>query len=244
MYCKNCGFITRGHETSCPYCGTKYEKEKFYDQRFIFCNWFETSIHTLVNIAATNLFLIFVILDLILYFVPSIKANYNLSFYGFVIIYGLVFIVNDLIFAKDYHRNFYFLKVYGYVIVASIIMMLSFPSWDATIKPAFDIFSLTGTSSFSISFGYVYPCLIIGLILVGTIRFIAYRNLNIFSSFFYVLILLCSSLIIFIMSFFDVLGFSDIQRILIYISFGLTIIVLLNCAIFFTLKFRTREVEK
>lgn len=238
MYCKKCGFITRGHEKSCPYCGEIYEPKGKYDKPITFLNWFEISPRVLVELILTNIYIILVIADIILIYGLDNSINVHLSFYGFIAIYGLIFIFHDFLFPKDRRRNFYFLKTYSFVVLAGIIMMLSFPSWNNDLLPLINI------SSFNFCFGYLYPSLIIFLVLTGTCHFFIHKFFNIFSTVFYVLILIFSGLTLFIMAFFPSLGFNTINRILIYISFGTAIFTMINLAIVFSLKLRTRGVSE
>ncbi len=238
MYCKKCGFITRGNENSCPYCGETYDTKGKYDKPISFVNWFEISPRVLVDLILTNLYIIFVITDIVLIYGIDNSTNLHLSFYSFICIYGLIFIINDLLFPKERRRNFYFLKTYFFVILSGFIMMLSFPSWNNDLLPIINI------SSFHFCFGYLYPCLIIFLVLAGTFHFFIHKFFNIFATVFYILILIFSGLALFIMAFFPDLGFNNVNRILIYISFGTAIFTMINLAIIFYLKLRSKGVNE
>ena len=236
MYCQKCGFITKGIETKCPYCGAKFVQDNKIDQKFYVFHSFEISIRQIIFIVCLNLFALLCILDLVfIYAVP--KINYHLTPYGFLGIFGFLFLFNELIFKSVNKNRLLFLKYIGYCLGFSILMMISYPSWINA-----DEFKLFGLDLFTLTFGYFYPVMVICGFVFGAIRLLVIKNFNVFSTFFYILLLDIFSLILFILSFIDTLPFVNepIALLLIYINFAVSIIFSLNALVFTIYRMKSR----
>lgn len=234
MYCHKCGFITKGIETKCPYCGTKFADDKKIDQKFYMFNWFEVSPRQLISIVCFNVFALMCILDLVfIYAYPEI--NYHLTPYSFLAIFGVLFLFNEFIYPSNNINKLLFLKYIGFCLAFSILMMISYPAW-------IDGFELFGKDTFLLAFGYFYPCMITFAFIFGGVRLLVIKNYNVFSTFFYVLLLNLMSLVLFILSFINGLPFKEdsICLLFIYVNFAITVIFSLNALIFTIYRMKSR----
>lgn len=90
MKCNCCGFVTRGNELKCPYCGEPYEKPYFLDKDVFFFNWFYVSMKSIIFVLSVNIFAIALILDVVISSVNN-HSPIVLSFYFFCNIYEFVY---------------------------------------------------------------------------------------------------------------------------------------------------------
>lgn len=235
MYCKKCGFISKGTETKCMYCGTPFTEEKKIDDKMYVLKWCALTTRQLITILCFNAFVVFFITDIILIFAFDQTYNYHLTPWSFLAIFGLLFIFNEFIMPSNNKNRLLFIKATSFFISFSILFMLSYPSWIEGYK-------LLNYSSFFISFGYFYPSVIILIYIVGLIRFIIKRNYNVFSNFFYISFLFIWSLILFILTFIPSIEFyKDMAcKLFIYICFAVSCLFAVNGLVLAILKMNTK----
>lgn len=234
MYCRKCGFITKGIEDRCPYCGAKFIKDKKIDEKIFMFSWFEVSIRQIIFLIAFNLFALFCILDLVLIYASPL-INFHITPWSFLSIFGILYLFNEFIYPSNNTNRYLFLKTLGLAISFSTLFMVSYPSW-------IEGYTLFNKSSLVLTFGYFYPCFITMLFLVSAIRFIVLKNFNVFSTFFYVSFLLVFSLVLFILTFIDGVGLNsdNIAKLIIYINFALTLVFSINALIFAVFRMKSR----
>lgn len=256
MYCHKCGFITKGVEDKCPYCGTPFSKPAPLDEKRFMLRWAEISTRQLISIIIANLFALICIIDIALVFLGP-RHNYHLSPWAFLSLFGALFLINEAIAPRQNSNRLLFLKAFGFGLAFMLILMFSYPSWvrmspEGTQVSAIGAggyppyFPLFGMSSYSLCFGYIAPVFLSLLFLFGLARYIAIKNFNVFSTFFYVLILLVCSAVLFIMTFIPQCGLSRDENscIIIYVCFALNLLCAINAGIFSSLRMKSRFATK
>lgn len=231
MYCKECNFIMRGVGNKCPYCGSYFEKEQFLDQRINFFNWLFLTVKQLLFILALNIFVIFMIVDIIL--VIAVEINIHLTPWSFLVIFTILFFMCDFILKSANKNKLLFLKSFLILIIFSILIMISYQKET--------VFNLEIEQKILL-LGYYYPLVILFEFLAGIVRFLTIKKFNIFSTFFYVLILVVFATVLFILSFVSEIGINSVPqaRLLIYICFAISIVIAINVLALTILKMRSR----
>ena len=226
MYCRNCKFIVKGPATRCPYCGSEFEKPEFLDKKIYLFHWVYLSVRQLLFIISVNLYVLFLIADIIL---MQMSINIHLMFYGFIAIFGLLIILCDFVLKSVNKNKMMFLKSFIFFSFISVLLSLSYRN---------DIF---GKSIEVFLFGYYYPIVILIEFFSGMIKFLVIKKFNLFSTFFYVLFLVVFSTVLFILTF---VGHNPFQQdiyacLLIYISFALSIVMAVNALVLGVLKMQS-----
>lgn len=217
MYCKKCGFISRGIEEKCMYCGTPYLPEKKYDHKIMFMGWLESSPRQIVKMLTYNLVFIACIVEFILNLGYGIK-NIHVAPWTYAGLMGALFIVNDILF-RSHRPKMYFLKSFGFYVTFALLSILSYGNM-----------TVGGHDLLFWCFGIVSPSYIIAVYVISAIYFIVKKKYNLWSTFFYMLLLSALSIMLFVFTLCNVCGIknSDAASIINYVSFISTIIAILN----------------
>lgn len=233
MYCRHCGFITKGVESKCPYCGTPYVEEDRLDKKRFPFNWFAISLRQTLFLLGANAFLICSILDAVLA-LSGPKENFHLSFYSYVLSFGVLFLLNEFIIPKKGVPRLFFYKAMSYFLGGAAVFMLSFPSFGQSPDRIY------GYTSFSLCFGFFFPCLIMATLLIGGIRYLLARRFNVWGVFVYLLFLFLFSAICFAMTFFYDYENDSLASLLNYVCFGVTCLFGFNALIFSIFRLKTK----
>lgn len=246
MYCSKCGFITKGNEANCPYCGTNFVNGRKLDQKIYFLNWFEITPRQILSIAAINLFILAIVIDIII--LNTLGTSFHVTPWAFMAIFMPLYFL-DVFAPKNNIRKFLFFKTLFLFSAFPPLLFISY-GWDSTI--------FFNTNLVLLSFGFYYPILCVTLLSAGLLRFIFIKNFNSFSTILYVLISLFFVTGIFISTFVPSSVFSQgalienpiyqltinqqIQRaanICVDISFAICVLFFINTIIFIVLKLKS-----
>lgn len=224
MYCKKCGFITKGDETKCPYCGTELYQEDGIDKKICFFDWFEISIRKLICVILFDLFATTAVVDIVL--ISIFGIDIHLTPWSFLLIFGAIFAFGEISISSKKTNRFLLLKSLLYFTAFSVLFILSYPPWLG--------YAFFGKSSFILVFGYYFPIMVALHFVLGFTRFFIIRNFNAFSTFFYVLILMLFSATLFVLDFIPAVGLAlDVgAKWTINISFALSVLFSINAAMF------------
>ena len=231
MYCKKCGFINKGIETHCPYCGAEFESLKTLDKKINFFNWFFISVRHFIVLCGINLFLVLIGLNIV--FNVILDINVPILPWGFLGIFGFITILNNFILKSNKKEKLLFWKSMLLAIGFSIIFLLSYSDNDL---------SWMHITRWQLLLGYYYPILSMLIFILGFINFVLKKEFNVFSNFFYVLFLVVLSALNFGLSFIPSLGLAKIQsaQLIIYCSFIFTIFAAFNVIMFCIFRMRSK----
>ncbi len=217
MYCTKCGFVTRGIEEKCPYCGTNFVPEKKIDHKLMFLGWLEVSPRQLVKLVCFNLIFAAVVVDLILNFGFDV-THLHFTPWMFFGVCSFLFLFNGLIF-RNRKPKVYFLNSLGFIFTFLATLILSYQ--NAT---------LYGHDLLFWSFGCILPIYVLVVYLCSTIYFIVKRKYNIWSTFFYLIILFLISTTLFVFTLVNLFGIKDstFASVINYVSFVASLISIIN----------------
>jgi hypothetical protein len=224
MYCKKCGFITKGDETKCPYCGAALDQEGGIDRKICVFDWFEISIRKLICVILFDLFATIALVDVLLISILGIEIH--LAPWAFLVIFGTIFAFNEIGLSNKNTNRFLLLKSLLYFTAFAVLFILSYPSWNG--------YAYFGKSSFILAFGYYFPTMVVLHFFLGFTRFFLKKNFNAFSAFFYVIILTLFSSSLFFLVFIPAAGltFDEGAKWMINVSFAASLLFSINAMMF------------
>lgn len=235
MHCKACNFIVKGKEDKCPYCGTVFEEDKLFNKRINFFGWLHISLRQVLLILAINLIFLVIVADILGYYLH--KVELHITPWAFLGIFGFYFILTTFISPANEKSRFSFIKSNALFITYSLLMLGSYYNDN--------LFGFN-KDPFTLLFGYFYPLMLSGIMLLGILRFIIFRHANLFSAFFYIAYVLAFLSIILILSFIPNLGiYNDLYaKIIIYISCAFNVFVLINLIAITTMRVKSNIIKE
>ncbi len=229
MYCKKCGFITKGKEKKCPYCGNIYSDMSYIDQKKVYFNWLEISPRQIINICLINIFFLLIIIDAILF--ANSKVNYHITPWTFIVIFSILIIFNSFVPLNRKRFNYLFLKSVFFLIFSGIFLMYSYAGGNF----------LKAEVTHNV-FGYYYPIGMMVIVFLGIIKVFAQQKYNMLSTFFYVLISVIFSTVLFILTMTNSFGLAadTTTNIINIISFAFVLLISFNNLIFSYLRIKSK----
>ena len=219
MKCNCCGFVTRGNELKCPYCGEPYEKPYFLDKDVFFFNWFYVSMKSIIFVLSVNIFAIALILDVVI----SSVNNHSPIVYPFIffVTFMSLYILTNFILKTRKNRH----KLLNYLLIVTIFSVL-FTFAYANNNNIFN----AHLNSYQMMIGYFYPISIDIAVVVGIIRFLVKEQYDILKIFSFSILLFVFSAFYFGISFIPSLKLhsNTISNLIIYLSFAFTALISFN----------------
>ncbi len=229
MYCKKCGFITKGKETRCPYCGSEYETSEKLNQKLFLFDWLEISPRQIINLILINIFIVIAVIDLILNI--NLSLNYHLSPWAFAAIFAFLLIFNGIVSGASISSGLTFLKTFCYVLFLGGIILISYHN-----QKLFDY------SSPVFVLGFLYPIGVFAITLVRSIKTFMQKKYNMLSSIFCSCFTITLSTILFVFALTNTFHLGDdvATRLVCILSFSFVLLVSFNSAVFSYIKIKSK----
>ncbi len=229
MYCKKCGFITKGKESKCPYCGTEYETSEKLNQKLFLFDWLEISPRQIINLVLINIFIIIAVVDLILSI--NLSLNYHLTPWAFAGIFAFLLIFNGIVSGASISSGISFLKTFLYVLFLGGIILISYQNQKLLNYPSY-VFVL----------GFLYPIGVFVITLVRSIKTFAEKKYNMLSSVFCSCFTITLSSVLFAFALTNTFQLGDdmATRLVCILSFAFVLLVSFNSAVFSYIKIKSK----
>lgn len=227
MYCEKCGFITKGKEQFCPYCGHEYKTLNPLNRKKKYFNWLEISPKQIINILSLNIFFILCSISVIIKYNAN---NYShIMPWSFIVIFGFLIAFNYYINLKEKKSSHLFLKLILFLIISGALLSVSYGG------NAFETEKCT-----HFVFGYYFPIGIGIIIFLNFLRLFVEKQCNLISVFFSALTLTILSLLLFILTLNNVFQLASdfITQLINIISFSLVVLIFFNSVVFAYMKLK------
>lgn len=217
MYCCKCGFITKGKDLLCPYCGSKYQKEKKLDKRIVISNWLNLTILQIIKIIVLNLFFAISIIEYFLYLYKSI--NYHLCPWIFLLFSFAIFLLSVFFSSSNSNHKNLWIKL---MLISVIFGILSFFSYYNQ--------NLFGIKSSLLIIGLFYPISFLIIQISCVISKLINKKYDAIKIILEIIVFFCSSLVLLM---FDIANLFNIQstmfsNVLIIANFTVSFFIMVN----------------
>ena len=230
MRCEKCGFVFLSNGKKCPRCGNTLSRQIFYEKEINLFNWTTISVKMLIYFIIINLFLFYLISEIII----NNVTNYNLKLSPWIFLSVFLFAYLFFNYFFDYkHSKKLNIKFVFLMFIFSLLWMVSYR----------DIENVSAFTNWEILFGFMIPTMVFIDIIFSIIYFIVFKKFDIFSIIFNGVILSIISLVSFGLSFVPnfAVGTNSFLRLYSLMLYSFNLIVLLNSFIVSGFKIRNRR---